>query len=484
MVHQSAQGPRRRSRFAFASLLSALVLALTFGAFASVAAATDEPSSDGVSALTTEPTPGANNPLPDTCGLNIVLVIDRSGSTQEFDSDYKDAANAFVDSLVGTPSHIGAVTFADSASVLSPYVDVSANAGNLHTLINALSTPDGSTNWQDALEVTTSNFTSPEPDLVLFITDGNPTSSNSGGPLSSGITAANTLKSNGTTHITGVGVGEGVDSANIAKITGAGVGIGGLNPDVHVVTDTTQLVKDLTALATELCGGTVTIHKTVQTGPDTFIDGDGWTFASGSSSDTTDVDGLANLEFDTDGAKTITETAQAGYSIASVDCTGGAEDATSVTSDSFSILVNQKNIITCEVVNTPDPGSITVKKVTTGDTGTFAFKVSGPNVSTNLSATTTQQNVAASAGTVSDLFAGEYTITETVPSGWSLTGIDCGTAEVSVNGSTVTVSVGIGESVECTYTDDATITVAPEVVTQPAPIVVAAAVVVSPAFTG
>ncbi|MGH9025728.1 MAG: SpaA isopeptide-forming pilin-related protein, partial [Acidimicrobiia bacterium] len=58
-----------------------------------------------------------NAPSAGGCGINIVLVLDRSGSVAPFASDYIAAANAFVDALVGTPSQIAVVSFAGQASV-------------------------------------------------------------------------------------------------------------------------------------------------------------------------------------------------------------------------------------------------------------------------------------------------------------------------------------------------------------------------------
>ena len=60
-------------------------------------------------------------------------MVDRSGSTRDFNQDYKDAAKAFVSALVGTPSHIGLVTFNDTATLQSGYKDVSASDNGLLT---------------------------------------------------------------------------------------------------------------------------------------------------------------------------------------------------------------------------------------------------------------------------------------------------------------------------------------------------------------
>ncbi|MDQ1431882.1 MAG: trimeric autotransporter adhesin, partial [Actinomycetota bacterium] len=291
------------------------------------------------------------------------------------------------------------------------------------------------------------------------------THNGSGSDLGNAITAANTLKGNGTTHVTGVAVGKDIDLGNIGDITGSGIGLGGLNPDVHQ-SDTSTLVADVKALATELCGGTVTIHKTVQTGAGVFVDGPNWQFASlnaATSPVTTDAGGLANLKFEHDklGTETITETGPAtGYTIQSVDC-GSKATTVNDSKTGFTVDVGSLDIVTCDVVNTPALGSISVSKVTThGAGGPFAFNVSGPNaVSSALSATTAVKDVAVSAGSVSSLFPGVYTISETsLPAGWSLTGIDCGGATIAPSDSVVSPSVSIvlhaGENAVCTYTND------------------------------
>ena len=52
-----------------------------------------------------------NPVLPVTCGLRVGLVLDFSGSTGPFNAQLKQAANTFVDSLVGTPSSMALFSF-------------------------------------------------------------------------------------------------------------------------------------------------------------------------------------------------------------------------------------------------------------------------------------------------------------------------------------------------------------------------------------
>ena len=281
-----------------------LALALSIGSSARAADAddgSDAPSSAGdVSAATTElpdPPETANNPAPDHCGLNMLLVLDRSGSTQPADAQYQAAADAFVDSFVGTPSHIGLVTFATSAVVNRGYTDVSSSGATLTGIINTFPVPEGFTNWQDAFVKTAgadfdgASAATPKPDLVVFITDGNPTTQNGNAyatDLGAGIAAATALKGNGLTHVTGVAVGDNIDVStdNIARITGPG---GVIDPssnvkpgyDVYQPATPDALKATLARLTTQICGATVHVHKQLRTGPgNSFVSGAGWAFTS------------------------------------------------------------------------------------------------------------------------------------------------------------------------------------------------------------
>jgi hypothetical protein len=234
-----------------------LIAALAVGGFslASAGAQGADPSEVAALALA-DPGPTPNNALSDDCGLDIVLVVDRSGSTAGFDTAYRNSAKAFINELVGTPSRIGIVTFSVSASTVSNYVDVSTQAGadTLNGLIDGLGAPFEGTNWEAAL-AQAATFAAPQ--LVLFVTDGNPTTQTTGGDdydthLGAGIAAANALKANGVTHITGVAVGENLGVENIAQTTGSGAGVGGANPDVHQ-SDPAALADQVRAIATELC---------------------------------------------------------------------------------------------------------------------------------------------------------------------------------------------------------------------------------------
>ncbi|MDD0859196.1 VWA domain-containing protein [Arthrobacter alpinus] len=123
-----------------------------------------------------------NNPvLPGKCGLNIAIVLDLSNSLLDTHvASSKTAAKSVVDSLRGTPSSVGAYTFGTfapdrtNASIAKSSVSTTNGANTVNTKIGQFSrvpTSVGGTNWDAALrQIPTSQY-----DIVLFVTDGNPT---------------------------------------------------------------------------------------------------------------------------------------------------------------------------------------------------------------------------------------------------------------------------------------------------------------------
>ncbi|HEX9467618.1 MAG TPA: hypothetical protein VGA11_04350 [Acidimicrobiia bacterium] len=455
-----------------------LPVALTLAALTS-SIATAEP------ALPAPPVPAAavgviaadNNPRPAGCGLHIVLVVDRSSSTELFDADYKAAATAFVRALASTPSEIGIVSFAQDASTAAGYTAVSTPAGvtALGLAIDALPDFVPLTNWEAGLRQVA---TFAPPDLVVFITDGQPNASGTPGALDAGalddaITAANALKSNGVTHILGVGVGDSTGFLdNIGEITGEDAGSAPPTRDV-VASTTADLFDELNNLALDLCRATVTIHKQIRTGPGGggLTDGTGWIFGAPSAAPTTattDGDGVASLGFDHDhlGREVITESAPAGApatAIESVQCVKDADrgpiavPVDQVTARAFRLSVAQQDVVHCEVVNVVT-GSIEIRKNTThGAGGVFHFHLFGAfGLDRGFDATTITANVPVTAGTMTDLRPGTYTIEEAdLPEGWALTGVNCGDATtIAVEAGDVGIALRAGEHAICTFSDD------------------------------
>ncbi|MCB0166064.1 MAG: hypothetical protein KDI79_17655 [Anaerolineae bacterium] len=123
-------------------------------------------------------------------------------------------------------------------------------------------------------------------------------------------------------------------------------------------------------------------------------------------------------------------------------------------SDPSSIELTYGDIVTCTFTNTlkaaPEPASITIKKVTTLGDGAFAFSsVELGNFDLTTSSGTAQQEF-------SNLTAGEYDVTESVPSNWTLTGVTCEGVtgdDWSRDGDTAKVNASAGDNITCTFTN-------------------------------
>jgi hypothetical protein len=101
----------------------------------------------------------------------------------------------------------------------------------------------------------------------------------------------------------------------------------------------------------------------------------------------------------------------------------------------------------CTFTNTRR-GSLTIVKNTVGGDGSFAF--TGAKDFQIQTASGTGQNATAFASVA----PGNYTVTETVPTGWSLTALTCSNGSAtSLANATASVTIAAGESVVCTFTD-------------------------------
>lgn len=165
----------------------------------------------------------ANPQPPLRCGLRIALVVDLSTSLNFADPNgfakSKEAANAFIDALGGTPAELGIYNFATGASAnpkgttlgqQPPFISMQSQDGvnKAKSVVSnwAYNPGNGSTNWEAGLnQVKSQNY-----DVVYFITDGMPTTSSTiqkkgisgeyvqASALNDAILAANELKKAGT----------------------------------------------------------------------------------------------------------------------------------------------------------------------------------------------------------------------------------------------------------------------------------------------
>ncbi len=240
-----------------------------------------------------------NPTLASQCGLDFGLVLDSSGSIGDTGiANLKTAANAFVDSLVDTGSKVAVTSFSTTSpgtggTNLAP---TNLTAANVNTIKNSYSNlqSDGWTNWQDGLtkmQAYFPQFTGGSPDLMVFITDGNPNTigngpGNNASPdgsttaVNPAISIANSMKTSGT-KMFGIAVGGNITLNPIMAITNQTAYNGSNFPTAGYVQtdDYAALAQQLKELAVDLCAPSLTITKLADT-PDTqgFQPANGWTF--------------------------------------------------------------------------------------------------------------------------------------------------------------------------------------------------------------
>ena len=298
------------------------------------------------------------NPAPvQGCGVDVALIMDLSGSVADALPQLKQAANAFTNALVGTPSRMSLFSFASTSpasGATTNYpaltsVSTQAQADAFKARYSGWTT-GGSTNWDRGLSIPAgANTATNHYEVAVVITDGNPTTYGAGGSGSTtnflytenGIFSANLLKSSGT-RVLAFGVGDGVTGAanalNLRAISGETAG-----SDYYQTTDYAAAGQTLRDLALGACAGQVTVTKMVV--PNTAPAGStagaqpagaGWTFTASdagpgltlptppSQTTTDDTTGTVAFPLGFDGGVasaplTITETQQAGYTIVPVN---------------------------------------------------------------------------------------------------------------------------------------------------------------------
>ncbi len=299
------------------------------------------------------PTPAPNPELKASCGFDIALVLDSSGSisTSEL-NQMKSAFNGFVDSfLPGTDTLFSVTDFDTNGQVLQSFTN---NLGLIHIAIN---TPvsGGNTNWADGLGKAFGTFdprTGDEhPNLIVFASDGNPNRpTDSTEALKLAITKANEIKGSGT-RIIALGIGDNLKVNNLKAISSS---------DAVYTSGFDTLADDLADLAQELCGGTITVKKILDSDNDLTTTDDqlpaaGWTFEIKNSqtvSKTTGADGFTpSLEVD-QGVYSVTEVLQNNFKLLDAKCLvngspSGTREGLSVTD----LSIDSNDIVSCTFIN-------------------------------------------------------------------------------------------------------------------------------------
>jgi uncharacterized repeat protein (TIGR01451 family) len=307
-ITRTSTAGRARPRQAAKRLgLGTAAIAMVIGGLAPLASST--PANDG------------NPDLNTACGLNVSLVLDDSGSISSSEGDLeRSAASTFANALVGTPSTLKVGVFADRGQGV-------ASGGGLTSVLNNIVFRDpalytapisgagsGGTNWDDGLEVIRRSNGGPG-NLVVFITDGDPTYRNATTPdghndagnqtlagngssvstdnLNNAISEANAIKAGGA-HMFGIGVGltDANSEQRLNDVTGDDEltldGSGNPNisfgtADYTITNDFTGLGKVIKAFVRDLCAPSVNVTKNLQLANGTTVPAgasDPWNFTA------------------------------------------------------------------------------------------------------------------------------------------------------------------------------------------------------------
>ncbi len=387
-----------------------------------------------------------NGPLTQACARRVVLVLDESGSIGQVQGgidSVREGAKAFVNGLADTGSQLAVIEFNTAARTVpiagSTYNDITPAYANgaFATYINGQGTTSSTrynprdysgnaqyTNWQDGLLDTAA--LNPAPELVVFITDGDPTARNTstgqevGYPdgsylvMNPAFSAANDLKGNSAkTRIFALGVGAAVSDAGsltrLQAISGPTEFTGASSlaeSDYALVDNFDNLGPALATIAASLCSVRVHVVKQVdELDGDGYLPANGWNFtgtvtvsgAAGNSfkwlapggvdgppaaipsrsGATTTVRGSdGRLDFVWLPAPTtltsqivVDETLKQGYEFVSVACAQGVPSAVTQTGRTASVTVSGLAVnedATCTFRNRLIPAELTIAKVFEG----------------------------------------------------------------------------------------------------------------------
>lgn len=369
----------------------------------------------------------SNPAFPAACGLSIAMVFDVSSSIDQTEmNQMKSAANGFVGTsgLGGTDSKVALYKFGTTASKMLNVTSILTSGGrttvtnSINTLTPSPTNPNPQyTNWDDAMRKVAFNGTE-KYDLVLFMTDGDPTVHGTN-PVTSGQNSevetnigfrnveegafsANAVKgmtgpSGQATKVVAIGIGLQSNSyLNLRAISGPTV-----NED-YFTTGFSQLAAELQALAKRNCGGSLTITKKTVDAQNNLISEvtGGWAFQAttpdgafilnppGANVQTVTratpvgppaggVNFAIDLTAQASRTVSITETVQANWTPVSVTCTGANPTwSGEAFTGSFSVSIAREVIASCVVTNkqAPQTADATWKKI---DNSTPAVALGG-----------------------------------------------------------------------------------------------------------
>ncbi|MDQ3015304.1 MAG: VWA domain-containing protein, partial [Bacteroidota bacterium] len=220
--------------------------------------------------------------------VDIVFVLDESGSISGFQGDVKNGVMAFLNALNGTGMNIAIIEFNALARTVTNYSVVNtALINNVQGYFDGIPfngqtyAPADGTNWQSAMNQVLSLAT---PELILFFTDGNPTGWTNNGNVdycSDGSTTqqpeivnpmliSNYFKTpTRNTHMFMLGVGS-VNVTNLERMSGTDnwtTGESIVSTDYVLESSFSNLANGLREFAIQLCGTPITVTKILSTNP-------------------------------------------------------------------------------------------------------------------------------------------------------------------------------------------------------------------------
>jgi len=237
------------------------------------------------SSLLAQTAPTANPNLTPTCGLDVILVLDESGSLQGYEPTVRNSVRGLLEGLADTGARVALVEFnVDARLPLGPgYQSVTTDAlspgGAFDLYLNNNYQPNGYTNWDAAFaQVETINRDHGIAPLVIFFTDSGPNVyTNQFGTVVGGndpvafdqaVQSANQVRAQGS-HIFVVGVGNIDAEEKIVAIAGPDK-----YPQVNLpfgqadytLTAFAQLEETLREIVFNLCAPSVVVTKRINTG--------------------------------------------------------------------------------------------------------------------------------------------------------------------------------------------------------------------------
>ncbi|WP_431710939.1 SpaA isopeptide-forming pilin-related protein [Glutamicibacter uratoxydans] len=373
------------------------------------------PSSNGGNNFWANPIKNPSLPLRCESGIRVAMLFDLSNSVPNAyaSASLGEAGKSFVDALAGTQSSVALYSFGTA----SPYrntsnhtnlrstlldADVTTLKNQIQQYVNALPTPNnggnyGGTNWDEGFWKVAEN--SANYDLVVVLTDGNPTFSGPGGNTGPGnsthmreleraIASANAIKDKGT-RVIPVGIGAGLNADhNLRSISGPNKYVPGasLNTADYVNVSWEALDPLLRDFAQAIsCEADLVVTKMVKDLQGQTSPAEGWAFnasingvgamISPEVETTTNEQGQIDydLAFTTPtGSSTvdITETQQDGYTFESAVCTVNGQTRQVTQSEQFQLLLTVGDNAECTVVNAMVPSSLDVSKSSNPVSGT------------------------------------------------------------------------------------------------------------------